>query len=85
MQHRTALLLFPNQLGAINSEHIINDAWVINDAWEFVMVIRISFGVLIATSLALSTYFGATAWRLTNDLQNDGVGWNSPFKPGGRP
>jgi len=48
------------------------------------MVIRISFGVLIATSLALTAYFGATAWRLTSDLQNDGAGWNSPFEPGNR-
>jgi hypothetical protein len=30
---------------------------------------------LIATSLTLTVYFGATAWRLSGDLQNDS-GWN---------
>jgi hypothetical protein len=49
------------------------------------MVMRISFGALIAISLALTAYFGATAWRLTSDLQNDGGGWSSPFRPGGHP
>jgi hypothetical protein len=46
---------------------------------EFVMLIRISFGVLIATSLALTVYFGTTAWRLSGDLQNDGAGRDLPF------
>ena len=43
------------------------------------MLIRISFGVLIATSLALTVYFGTTAWRLSGDLQNDGAGRDLPF------
>jgi hypothetical protein len=47
---------------------------------EFVMLIRISFGVLIATSLALTVYFGTTAWRLSGDLQNDGAGRDLSFR-----
>ena len=46
----------------------------------FVMVARISFGLLIATSLALTAYFGTAAWRLCNDQQNDTSGWRQPFK-----
>lgn len=49
------------------------------------MVIRISFALLIATSLSLTAYFGVIAWRLTTDLQNDGAGWISPLKPGSGP
>jgi hypothetical protein len=44
------------------------------------MVARISFGLLIATSLALTAYFGTTAWRLCNDQQNDTTGWSQPFR-----
>jgi len=44
------------------------------------MVVRISFGLLIATSLALTAYFGAVAWRLSNDPQNDGAGRFSRFE-----
>ena len=44
------------------------------------MVVRISFGLLIATSLALTAYFGAAAWRLSSDQQNDSVGWNPHFR-----
>jgi hypothetical protein len=44
------------------------------------MVARISFGLLIATSLALTAYFGTAAWRLCNDQQNDTSGWRQPFK-----
>ena len=47
--------------------------------WEFVMVVRISFGVLIATSLALTIYFGATAWRLSGDMQSDN-GWTARLR-----
>lgn len=47
---------------------------------EFIMVVRISFGLLIATSLALTAYFGATAWRLSSDQQNDNVGRNPSFR-----
>jgi hypothetical protein len=44
------------------------------------MVARISFGLLIATSLALSVYFGTTAWRMTGDSQDDGAGPGPPFR-----
>ena len=44
------------------------------------MVVRISFGLLIATSLALTAYFGAAAWRLSSDQQSDGAGWNPHFR-----
>ncbi len=44
------------------------------------MVVRISFGLLIATSLALTGYFGAAAWRLTSDQQLESVGSKVPFE-----
>jgi hypothetical protein len=44
------------------------------------MAIRISFGLLIATSLALTAYFGTMAWRLSGDQQNDAAGWNPRIK-----
>ena len=49
------------------------------------MVVRISFGLLIATSLSLTAYFGTMAWRLSGDPQTDGAGWNRPFKLVGPP
>ncbi|WP_024515308.1 hypothetical protein [Bradyrhizobium sp. Tv2a-2] len=66
------LLRFSNQHEVMNCHHYL----VLS---EFVMVVRISFGLLIATSLALTAYFGATAWRLSSDLQNDG-GWTPRFR-----
>ena len=65
---RSTLLRFSNRLGVISSSQY--------QCWEFVMAIRISFGLLIATSLALTAYFGTMAWRLSGDQQNDGAGWN---------
>jgi hypothetical protein len=44
------------------------------------MVIRISFGLLIATSLALTVYFGATAWRLCNDQPDGNAGQSLAFQ-----
>ena len=44
------------------------------------MVIRFSFGLLIATSLALTVYFGATAWRLCNDQQDANAGQQLSFQ-----
>jgi hypothetical protein len=44
------------------------------------MVARISFGLLIATSLALSVYFGTMAWRITGDPQDDSTGRGPPFR-----
>ena len=44
------------------------------------MVVRISFGLLIATSLALTAYFGMTAWRLSSDQQDDDFGRNPSFR-----
>jgi hypothetical protein len=38
------------------------------------MVIRFSFILLIVTSLSLTAYFGASAWRLSNDRQLKSVG-----------
>ena len=44
------------------------------------MVVRISFGLLIATSLALTAYFGMTAWRLSSDQLNDDLGRSPSFR-----
>jgi hypothetical protein len=46
---------------------------------EFIMVVRLSFGLLISVSLMLTVYFGAAAWRLTGDSRNDGHGSGPPF------
>jgi len=44
------------------------------------MVVRISFGLLIATSLALTAYFGMTAWRLSSDQSYDNGGRTPSFR-----
>ena len=46
----------------------------------FVLVVRLSFGLLISVSLVLTAYFGATAWRLTSDPQYESSGSGPPFR-----
>jgi hypothetical protein len=36
-------------------------------AWEFILLVRLSFGLLISVSLILTVYFGTQAWLLSND------------------
>jgi hypothetical protein len=48
-------------------------------AEESILVVRLSFGVLISVSLALTVYFGAAAWRLTGDAQNESNESGPPF------
>ncbi len=38
---------------------------------EFVLVARLSFGLLISVSVVLTAYFGMAAWRLSGDYQNE--------------
>jgi hypothetical protein len=69
---RSVLLRFSNQPKMISfHDYLLGSS---------LMVARISFGLLIATSLTLTAYFGATAWRLCNDQQNDTTGWSQPFR-----
>jgi hypothetical protein len=63
-------LHFSNQLEVISYPELLQ---------EFVMVVRLSFGLLISISLALTVYFGAAAWRLTGDPGVDSRGYGPPF------
>ena len=46
--------------------------------WRDITVSRISFALLIATSLVLTTYFGLAAWRLSKESETDVTGEISP-------
>lgn len=47
--------------------------------WEFILLVRLSFGLLISASLILTVYFGTQAWRLSSDPQSERRVPSQPF------